>query len=91
MVTEYDLTYRISKDTEKRSPLTRISDLFTGSDKHAISITNRYPINENDDRQLIALDITELEKGSYILEIYVTYPGDDEILAKTTKAIIVSS
>ena len=61
-----------------------------GSDKHAISVTNRYPVNENDDRQFIALDISRLEKGAYILEIFVTHPGDDEILAKTTKAIIVS-
>ena len=90
IIDTYDLTYRISKDTNRLSTLSKITGFFTGANKHAISVTQTLQVAGNFNQELIALDLSKLSDGPYLFEIFITYPEDDIILARSVKKIHIA-
>ena len=84
LIDEFELTYRITHDESKDGILKRV---VSGSTKHTISSTQVYPITDNSLKELLSIDFSSLNAGTYILELAVTAPGDDYILASATKEI----
>ncbi|NIR49650.1 GWxTD domain-containing protein [candidate division KSB1 bacterium] len=75
IVDQYELTYRV---------------FGTGSEKPAVSIIQTQPVNDNTSQELIALDLSKLSEGHYQLDIIVSDPSDQSIVATAQKEFILS-
>ena len=87
---EYQITYKVVKDRSRQSVFKKISKVFSGTQEISISVTNTRPVIDDTARELIALDLSNLSKGAYRLEVIVAAVKDSAISASAQKDFMIS-
>ncbi|MCI0694020.1 GWxTD domain-containing protein [candidate division KSB1 bacterium] len=76
---EYTIIYKIVRDMDRRSVAQKLSNWLSDPKAVSISINNTRSIIADTANELIALDLGNLTKGSYRLEVTVTDTKDNNI------------
>ncbi|MFC1477333.1 GWxTD domain-containing protein [candidate division KSB1 bacterium] len=83
----YDVDLRIYKDREGENIAKRLFRWLTLSHDYSMSIRQTRRIIENNDRELIELDLSNLGEGTYTLEITVSDTNNSNLQTQTLSNI----
>ncbi len=89
-MTNYELTYQITA-AHGCAGLTEHEQQFK-ADKNApaISVTTVRPVTDKTQEELLALDLSQLKKGEYCLEVMVADANDRAVAVRAQKHIVIA-
>ncbi|MFQ5864801.1 MAG: GWxTD domain-containing protein [bacterium] len=87
---EYEITYKVMKDRGRENIFEKVSKSLLGSKDVSLSISYVQRIIDDTGKELIELDLSNLTKGAYILEISVSDTKDKKIGVSAQKEFNIS-
>jgi GWxTD domain-containing protein len=85
----FEVSYKVATSTEGQGLFKKFSRLLSKSKESAISLSLSRPVDEDTAQELIAIDLSSLETGRYILEITVADTKNPERKAIVQRVIEV--
>ncbi len=85
----YEIAYTVSSEKKSQTIFQKISRLISGSKDVSISLKHAQPIYQDTARELIALDLSQLSRGQYTLEITVSDPANADLSVSQSRQIII--
>lgn len=84
---QYEISLEVTIKSEKQGVLKKAAGIFSRSADNSISIHHTRGVEQNDSRELIGIDFSNLKKGYYILSIRVNDKDDPDISAEVKRNI----
>ncbi len=84
---QYEVALEVTKGGKNQKAVRRKSGNITKSSPHSITLHHTRAVEQNDSKELIGLDFSNLKKGYYTLTIRVTDQDDPGIFAEVSRNI----
>ncbi len=86
---DYEINYRVISDLTQESLFKKFSRLLTGAKESAVSMSRAQAATDDSAQELIALDLGNLTRGVYRLEVTVTSVANPKLKASVVREIEV--
>jgi len=85
----YDIELKLTKDKSGDNVFQKLGRILGGGGEEVQSIIYQITDYENDSKELIGFELSDVDKGAYILEITITSMFDESIITSSKKKLVI--